>query len=70
MNTPELNPVLFIKRAIDQEIKAEVERLMDNAKKELERRTPEIIASIAIQVSKYVRVEERRDEIVFSINKS
>jgi hypothetical protein len=50
-------------------LKAEADRLMEEAKKELELRTPEIITSVVLDVMSMVSFEDHKDRVVFTIKK-
>ena len=56
-----------IKQAIDLEIRKSVEVAVENAKKELDRRIPEIVAGLAIKIMKNVKLEEYNTELVIHI---
>jgi hypothetical protein len=59
----------FIQNAIKMRLKAEADRLMEEAKKELELRTPEIITSVVLDVMSMVSFEDHKDRVVFTIKK-
>lgn len=70
MNTQQINTPQFLLEAIKSEINKEVLREVEIAKKELERRTPEIVASISLQIMQMTSFQDLKDKIVFEIRKS
>lgn len=63
-NTPE-----FVQQIVKRAIELEAEKLITEAKKELERRTPEIIAGITVEMMRMVEYQTLADRIVFTIRK-
>lgn len=59
----------FLKSAIEHRLRLEVETLVENAKKDLEKRTPEIIASVVVDMMKFVEFKTFEDRVVFEIRK-
>lgn len=71
--TKENNVPVWLLQAIEQTIAKETERLMKEAtegiKKEMERRTPEIIAGIIVDVMQLAEFQTMNDRVVFTIHK-
>ena len=63
-NTPQ-----FLLDAVRNEIGKEVAREIEVAKKELERRTPEIIAGVTLHIMKMTSFQDLKDRIIFEIRK-
>ncbi len=63
-NTPQ-----FLLDAVRNEIGKEVAREIEVAKKELERRTPEIIAGVTLHIMQMTSFQDLKDRIVFEIRK-
>ena len=60
--TPEL-----LLAAIDSRLKVEVAKMVEKMKVELEEKTPEIIASVIIEVMAMADMQVMQDRVVFTI---
>jgi hypothetical protein len=69
MITEQNNLPNFLKSAIENQLEKETEKLIGEAKKELEKRTPEIIASVVFTVMQWVTFEDSKEKVVFTIKK-
>jgi hypothetical protein len=58
-----------IKRAVQEEIELEYERLKKEVVERLDRRKDEVVAGVLISVMKTVQVNTMDDKIVFTIHK-
>ena len=62
---------LDLTRSIEDAIQLEIERAVktavDNAKAELTRRVPEIVAGLAIRIMQRVSMESLRDELIIHV---
>lgn len=58
-----------ILQAIQERLKEEATVLMEQAKKDLEKRTPEIVAAVAVELMKHVSMEDRATHFIFRIEK-
>lgn len=59
----------FILQVIQKRLQEEASSLMEQAKKELEKRTPEIVAGVAVELMKHVSMEDHTTHFVFRIEK-
>ena len=59
----------IISQAIKSQIKIEADRLIKEAQKELERRAPEIVAGLTVDIMQMVEMNVAQDRIVFTIRK-
>ena len=57
----------FIKKSIEYSIEREVELIIENAKKEIEKRRPEIIAGIILKAQKMISFERLETEIILKV---
>jgi len=61
----------MIEEAIRQAVKIEIERAVktatENAKAELDRRVPEIVAGLAIKVMEHVSMERLQNELLIHV---
>jgi hypothetical protein len=61
--------LLAIKGAIKSETERLIKEAIESAQKEMERRTPEIIAGITIEVMKMTEYQIMQDRVIFTIRK-
>lgn len=59
----------FILVAIKRAIQNETEKLMEEWKKDLEKRTPEIVAGVIVDLMAISKFETLKDRFVFTIRK-
>ena len=59
----------FLDEAVRHEANAIAEDAVKRAKEELERRLPEIVASVTVSVMQMTQMEVLKDRIVFTIQK-
>ena len=73
MSTLEPNFINILEQSIKTAIEEETKQLMDKAIKEvketMDKRTPEIIAGIAVQIMGYVEMKSMSNQIIFQIKK-
>lgn len=60
----------FIRQAIKMRLTQESEKLITEAKQELEKRTPGIVTSVVVDLMNMVEFSDSRERIVFTIRKN
>ena len=58
----------IVKAGVQLRVKQEVQKAVDQAKLDLERRIPEIVAGVSLELMEYVRMETLQNELVVRIS--
>ena len=59
----------FLKQAIEDRIRVEAKKEVEKAIERLEKKVPEIVAGIAVDIMSMTQMEDMRDRVVFTIKK-
>lgn len=60
----------FILSAIRLRLQQETDKLVEQAKKDLIERTPEIVAGVVVDLMKMVSFQDMKERVIFTIEKS